>query len=333
MLAAAWLCGCERVAQSLDELRPAAPAPSVRVQPSAPDATTYGEPGAAPIPPWELHPESEILFSLEAWDTAPSAVRAEAAEALIERLPLFNYVGLQTFAGGGQTHELAVFEHIRTGLVFVLLPASSFRMGSPTTEDGRKFDETRHTVDLTRPFLICRTEVTQSAWTAVRSKNPAANEGSLNPVEMVTIIDIGRFLMRTKLDLPTEAQWEYACRAGTTTAYSFGDDASHLGEHAWYAANSGGKTHPVGEKTPNAFGLHDMHGNVLEWCRDRYGPLTESSVTDPEGLPTAADQVVRGGSWQNPADVQRSAFRLRTNPADKQPGIGFRPVMLIPAPR
>ena len=114
-----------------------------------------------------------------------------------------------------------------------------------------------------------------------------------------------------KVCLPTEAQWEYACRAGSTTRYCFGDEESGLGEYAWYSANSGNKTHPVGEKKPNAWGLYDMHGNVCEWCQDWWkdGYYKESPVDDPTGAATGSNRVLRGGSWITPASSCRSAYR------------------------
>ena len=116
--------------------------------------------------------------------------------------------------------------------------------------------------------------------------------------------------------MPTEAQWEYACRAGSTTRYCFGDDESGLGEYAWYSANSGGKTHPVGEKKPNAWGLYDMHGNVWEWCQDWYdgGYYANSPTDDPTGPATGSIRVYRGGSWNDPAGRCQSATRIRPPP-------------------
>jgi len=314
---------CERVGEALDRARPAPPPAPTPVQP---DLVPLPPP-EAPAPTWE----PPIILSLESWDAAAAMEKEAAGKHVAERLVGFEFVGLETFSCGGQTHEMALFEHERTGLGFALIPAGSFDMGSKSSESGRKPDEERHRVTLTRPFLMCRTEVTQDAWNAVRSKNPSEFQGGQLPVETVTMIDVGRFLSRAKVKLPTEAQWEYACRGGTGRAYCFGNDAGKLGDYGWHEGNSGGRTNPVARKKPNAFGLYDMHGNVFEWCRDGYHQGDGMSATDPVGA-KASDVVVRGGSWQNMAEVHRSAFRLRTHPGDKHGGIGFRPIREIPAP-
>ena len=130
--------------------------------------------------------------------------------------------------------------------------------------------------------------------------------------------------------LPTEAQWEYACRAGTTTEYSFGDDESKLGDYAWYKSNSGSKTHPVGQKKPNAWGLYDMHGNVWEWCQDWHGDYAGRAVTNPSGANLGSSRVFRGGSWFGPAGLCRSAGRYWINPLGRYNHFGFR-VSLSPS--
>ena len=132
--------------------------------------------------------------------------------------------------------------------------------------------------------------------------------------------------------MPTEAQWEYACRAGSKTRYCFGDDESKLGEYAWYDENSDDKTHPVGEKKPNAWGLYDMHGNVWEWCQDRWrhGYYKESPVDDPTGAATGSFRVFRGGSWYYPAGYCRSAYRGSVEPRDGCDNLGLR-VSRVPA--
>jgi len=313
---------CERVGDALDRARPnqGAPVPT-RIEPEP-------EPTAPAV---EVLTEPPILLSLSSWDAASAAEKEAAARYFEERVSWFKFVGLETFSCGGQKHEVALFEHTKAGLGFSLIPAGGFDMGSKSMEAGRSADEERHRVTLTRPFLMCRTEVTQDGWSAIRSKNPSTFSGGQNPVETVTMIDVGRFLSRAKVQLPTEAQWEYACRAGTTKAYNYGADAGGLGDYSWYESNSGGQTNPVARKKPNAFGLYDMHGNVFEWCRDGWHVGDGSPVTDPVGA-KASDVVVRGGSWQNMPATHRSAFRIRMHPGDKHGGIGFRPIRELRAP-
>jgi len=128
--------------------------------------------------------------------------------------------------------------------------------------------------------------------------------------------------------LPTEAEWEYACRAGTTTSYHSGDSESDLARSGWYTGNSGSQTHPVGQKTANAWGLHDMHGNVWEWCADWKGDYPSGAVTDPTGPSSGSGRVLRGGSWSYDALSCRSALRSNLHPAFRFYNVGFRVVML-----
>ncbi|MEW5936833.1 MAG: formylglycine-generating enzyme family protein, partial [Candidatus Thermoplasmatota archaeon] len=127
-----------------------------------------------------------------------------------------------------------------------------------------------------------------------------------------------------KYRLPTEAEWEYACRAGSTTKYCHGDDEARLGEYAWYDANSNKKTHPVGIKRPNAWGLHDMHGNVWEWCEDWYGDYPSGEVSDPHGPSSGSGRVLRGGSWYRGAEDCSSALRAGRAPGLRSPALGLR---------
>jgi formylglycine-generating enzyme required for sulfatase activity len=181
-------------------------------------------------------------------------------------------------------------------------------MGSPDSDKGRQVSDEKpqHRVRITKPFYLGKYLVTQEQWEAVMGNNPSHFKGPKNPVEQVSWDDCQQFLRQAqrevgvrggKFQLPTEAQWEYACRAGSTTRYCFGDDESGLGEYAWYDKNSGNKTHPVGEKKPNAWGLYDMHGNVWEWCQDWYdgGYYANSPTDDPTG--PGSNRVLRGGSW------------------------------------
>jgi formylglycine-generating enzyme required for sulfatase activity len=200
----------------------------------------------------------------------------------------------------------------------VLIPAGKFIMGSPDSEKDHNASEgPQHEVTISRPFYIGVTEVTQAQYEAVTGKNPSKFKGPDNPVETVSWDDAMAFCKALSgrtgkaVRLPTEAEWEYACRAGTKTAFYFGGDAGKLGEYAWFNQNSGSKTHPVGLKKPNAFGLYDMHGNVLEWCSDRYGPYADAKSTDPTGPTSGTDRVPRGGCWIYDPLGSRSATRFK----------------------
>ena len=230
--------------------------------------------------------------------------------------------------------QLAVGDPIENsiGMVLVPIPAGEFLMGSPETEPGRKRGEVQHQVTLTKPFLLGVHEVTQGQYEKVMGKNPSRFTGDNNPVERVSWDDAVEFCRKlsekegVEYRLPTEAEWEYACRAGTTTVYSFGDDVSELGRYGWFSSNSGGTTHPVGGKRPNAWGLYDMHGNVFEWCQDWYGDYPSGSVTDPTGPASGDLRVLRGGSFSFQTSYVRSANRYYGfRPGFRNLNLGFRP--------
>ena len=205
---------------------------------------------------------------------------------------------------------------------FRLIPAGKFVMGSPQMEPGRTNAELQHEVTISKPFYMGVYELTQAQWLAVTGKNPSRIQGDLaRPVEKVSPSDVQEFLATLNQSslasayvfrLPTEAEWEYACRAGTTTAYSFGDDPGLLKDYAWYVDNAGGTTHPVGQLKPNPWGLYDMHGNVWEYCSDWTGGenyYLKSAPVDPKGPETGTSHVNRGGSQLMPVARVRSATR------------------------
>ncbi len=165
--------------------------------------------------------------------------------------------------------------------------------------------------------------------------NPSTFKGPKKPVENVSWEDCQAFIDKlnetsgssgAKFNFPTEAQCEYACRAGTTSKFRFGDDEGMLGDYAWFYGNSGGRTHPVGEKKPNAWGLHDMHGNVWGWCADWYSNTyyATSTTDDPIGSDSGPNRVLRGGSWYSRPSRTRSANRYGFTPVNRSDGIGFR---------
>jgi formylglycine-generating enzyme required for sulfatase activity len=216
-------------------------------------------------------------------------------------------------------------------MTFCWCPAGKFAMGSPTSEAGRSDEENQVEVTLSQGFWMAKTEVTQVQWQAVMGENPSEFKGANRPVENVSWNDAQEFLTKVnaivgnsdggKMALPTEGQWEYACRAGKTGPYSGGT----LDEVAWYEENSGEQTHPVGEKKPNAWGLHDMHGNVGEWCSHCYGESLPGGV-DPKGPDSGTNRVIRGGSWSYKAYYCRVAGRYHYDPSVSNDVFGFRVV-------
>jgi len=222
-------------------------------------------------------------------------------------------------------------------LEMVLIPAGEFVMGSPENEMYRDSDEGPvHRVRITRAFYLGKYEVTQEQWEAVMGYNACWHRGPKNPVDNVSWDDAEDFLSKLneklgkgglKFRLPTEAQWEYACRAGTTTQYSFGNDEDSLGDYAWFFLTSGGWTQPVGEQEPNAWGLYDMHGNTWEWCADWWGAgyYKQSPPTDPTGPALGKSRVLRGGSFgMDGWGDCRCASRYDFPPTDRRINHGFR---------
>ena len=195
-----------------------------------------------------------------------------------------------------------------------------------------------HRVRLTQPFYLSRTEVTQQAYRQVMGENPSARQGDLLPVEMVSWEDATIFcrklsiLEKREYRLPTEAEWEYACRAGTVTRYFFSEDPDRLDQFAWFDRNSGKQHHEVGQKKPNPWGLLDMLGNVREWCLDWYDDkyYGNSPEADPRGPAEGKDRVHRGGSWYYSARQASSSDRDKLPPASKGPWLGFRIVTETP---
>lgn len=215
------------------------------------------------------------------------------------------------------------------GISFVWCPPGTFTMGT----DFGYFDERpAREITISKGFWIGQYEITQEQWSEVMGKNPSSNvAGESLPVETVTYLDAKAFAEKLSDDsgaayrLPTEAEWEYACRAGTTTKYSFGDSGDDADAYAWYRVNSAGGPQSVGEKKPNAWGIYDMHGNVAEWCQDWYqAGYDPDDTVDPQGPEQIRDAVVRGGGWPDSVGYLRSGARYRMNFIFARNHIGLR---------
>ncbi len=238
----------------------------------------------------------------------------------------------------------ASLPHPIPDIAFVEIPAGSFEMGA-SSEDAYEIEKPVHTVTISEAFSMSIYEITQGQWKHVMGTEPwtadqFVQQGDDYPATFISWTDADAFARR--LDslssthhyrLPTEAEWEYAARAGSTTDYGFGDEADSLGAYAWYEDNASALgeayAHRVGQKRPNTWGLYDMHGNVWEWVRDRFGDYENSPRTDPEGPATGSTWVLRGGSWYDPARLAHSAYRDGGAPEDRvmrrdPDGLGFR---------
>jgi formylglycine-generating enzyme required for sulfatase activity len=242
--------------------------------------------------------------------------------------------------------ELALNLDGNVAMRLVLIPAGKCLLGSPEGEPNRYPDEgPRREVTITRPFYLGAFEVKQGEYQAVMKANPSRSSGAARPVEQVGWADAVAFCQALARKtgrtcrLSTETEWEHACRAGSTARYAFGDDANSLLDHAWFLANSDGRTHPVGQKKPNPWGLHDVHGNVWEWCSDWYADSYAGAArADPQGAPSGTRRVLRGGSLADDASLCRSAYRNTYTPEVQLYGIGFRVVVEVdpagaPAPK
>jgi formylglycine-generating enzyme required for sulfatase activity len=227
-----------------------------------------------------------------------------------------------------------------TEMTLLWIPSGTFRMGSPNNESGRGGNEgPEHEVTISKGFWMGKYEVTQEQYEQVTGHNPSNVKADNNPVESVSWDDANKFcetmVKKTgkAVRLPTEAEWEYACRAGTTTKYYAGNGLSDLVKTGWYRNTEGG-IHPVGQKEPNPFGLYDMLGNVWEWCEDRYDEdyYRHSPGKDPRGPATGSSRVFRGGSWYAYATRCRAAQRNARSPGHSESGLGFR-VVLPPGQR
>ena len=224
-------------------------------------------------------------------------------------IPGFTYLYQATYSCGGETHAVHEYLHDRTNIKFVLLPSETHQ-----TQYKGQFDKKTVPQNTLAMFLISKYEITQRVWEKVMKNNPSIiSVGDNYPINNTSWYDAHNFCMRTGLSLPTEAQWEYACRAGTCSKYYWGNDKNGISEYAWYYGNFKGSAQPVGKKKPNAFGLHDMIGNVWEWCNNPYSKKTGIGVC-------------RGSFYAGRADICQSKIRMPVLYKSSNFDIGFRVV-------
>ncbi len=255
--------------------------------------------------------------------TAEAKAKAEAERSELPKK-------IQATTAGAQVNVLLTDALAQS---FALVPSGSFTMGCSSNEEGASSDENQVEVTLSQAFWLAKTEVTQAQWEAVMGSNPSLFKGPNLPVERVSWEDVQAFIAKLndkqilpngwKFALPTEAQWEYACRAGEKGPYSGGS----LDEVGWYKDNSDSQTYEVAKKKPNALGLYDMHGNVCEWCADWYEDTLKGGI-DPVGPSSGDNRVHRGGAWFCDASSCRAAYRSRSDPGIRFNSLGFRPALV-----
>ena len=295
--------------------------PAAALSPSLPAAPSFQ--GAAPQPT----PSTPPAMPPSPKRAGSSNDRTNRVGWIISACLLLGLVvwGLARSNHRGEERDFEIAPGVMMRMCWI--PPGEFVMGSPADEPERDDDEIQHRVKVTQGFWLGKYEVTQAQWEAVMGSNPSESKGANLPVVSVRLNDIsgsGGFLEKAnrvattggRFHLPTEAQWEYACRAGTTTALNIGKNLTsasgscpNLDKVAWYDKNSGERTHPVGGKAANAWGLHDMHGNVWEWCADWYGDYPTGLTRDPQGAGSGSYRVIRGGSWSYDAQSTRCASR------------------------
>jgi formylglycine-generating enzyme required for sulfatase activity len=278
--------------------------------------------------------------TIPAAGTASVSAKTAASPAAPEPVP-FESIALASDSSyasppvGDDAEPGDVREFTKLKIKFCWCPPGEFRMGSSDDAPGHLNNETQSDVTFSKGFWIQQTELTQNQYEQLMGSNPAFFKGPQNPIESLTWTEATEFCRRlselppenkagNRFRLPTEAEWEYACRAGSTTEFCFGDDEAGLDQYGWYNKNSGRATHPVGEKRANAWGLRDMHGNVMEWCQDFYGEYPRKAVTDPRGPESGDKRVLRGGGWFFVPMFLRSAHRDAYLPSARYVGLGFR---------
>jgi formylglycine-generating enzyme required for sulfatase activity len=213
---------------------------------------------------------------------------------------------------------------------------AEYQTASARFKDSYETETPAHEVTLTQPFYTGKFEVTQEQYEQIMGTNPSCFKGRDLPVEQVSWDEAQGFCKKasgktgTVVRLPTDAEWGYACRAGTKTTYHAGDAEADLDRAGWYGNNSKSRTHPVGQKVPNAWGVYDTHGNVWEWCADWYEAYKAEAAVDPQGPAQGQSRVLRGGSWSNTPRGCRSALRFRHYPDRRNFAFGFRVAADVP---
>jgi formylglycine-generating enzyme required for sulfatase activity len=255
---------------------------------------------------------------------------AVAAILLLGGCSLF---GLDGGNSGGGKIAGSAFKDCPDCPEMVVIPSGSFTMGGDKNfEDAYDFETPRHNVTIAKSFAVGKYEVTQGEWVAVMGTNLSEFKGQDRPVETVSWDDAKDFIRKLNAKtgktyrLLTEAEWEYAARADTNSAYSFGYDKSQLGQYAWFEGNSGSETHPVGQLKQNAFGLHDVHGNVYEWVEDCWNASYSGAPSDGSAWTSGncSLRVLRGGSWYGNPRILRTAYRIGNTPGGWGNDLGFR---------
>lgn len=255
-------------------------------------------------------------------------------------LAIYTVVTVGTVSDNEKPKEITIKLPGGAEMDMVWINPGKFIMGSPESESGRESNETQHEVIISKGFWLGKYEITQSQWESVMNTRPWEGQvfvknAENHPAVYISWNDVQEFIAKLNeaektnvYRLPTEAEWEYACRAGTKTAFSFGDSASKLGEYAWFGKNTydlGNMfAHAVGQKKPNPWGLYDMHGNVWEWVQDYYGPYESKTQVDPKGAESGDTRVFRGGSFYYIANFTRSAYRGYNSPTHKLFNLGAR---------
>ncbi len=235
----------------------------------------------------------------------------------------------------GVPKELAVDLDGNASMKLVLIPAGKFLMGASPNEEGYYLDEgPQHEVSISRGFYMGIYPVTQEQYEQVMGRNPSSIKMAQTPVGTHSWYEAVEFCARMSKKagkvtrLPTEAEWEYACRAGSATRFHYGDDPGYrkLGEYAWYE-DAEGTVHPVGQKKPNAWGLYEMHGDIAQWCSDWSGPYQDQGQTDPHGPASGSHRIARGGGWEEEPMGYRSASRYGDEPNSQRFNLSFRVVL------